>query len=377
MTTKVLQLRCSTGFFGAENVILELAKGLRSTTDFHPVIGVLPNRYSAPDALADAARRHGIDTVEFPCRAGFDPAAIRMIRRYICAEDISVIHSHGYKADFYTWAASLGFRANTLATCHPWTEVQYNARARLYTALDKRLLGGFNRLVAVSETVQTELAQAGVPASRTSIIENGIDISRFGQTSQDRSRDMLGLPRQKFIVGTIGRLVHEKAHTLLLQAAKETLSLHPGLLFVIVGDGPLRESLRTQAENLGIADHLLFTGVSDRIPEMLSAFDVFVLSSTSEGLPMVVLEAMASRKPIITTGVGAIPGVVIHGSSGLVVRPDAAEISAAISFVVRNHTVAIRFAETAYNRVKQKYSADAMAQNYAALYRDMRRQNIN
>jgi glycosyltransferase involved in cell wall biosynthesis len=359
------------GFFGAENVIFELAKGLQEDGEFLPVVGVLTSR-KAPDALAEAARGHGIETVDFHCRSGFDISAIRTIRRFVAHEGISVIHSHGYKADFYAWAAARSLLLSTVATCHPWTEVNYSVRARLYTAFDKRILKSFTKLVAVSEMVRGELTRAGIPACMTSVIANGVDLERFGRTMpRDEARAELGLPRGRVIVGTIGRLVREKAHTLFLRAAQQILRVQPHLVFVIVGDGPLRSELEAEAKSLGIAASVVFTGVSDRIPDMLAAFDVFLLSSTSEGLPMVILEAMASRKPIITTGVGAIPSVVIHGTSGLVVRPDVTEISNALSYVLGNPSAAYRLAEGAYARVRQKYSAAAMTKDYVHLYREI------
>src|SRR5262249_24911741 len=142
--------------------------------------------------------------------------------------------------------------------------------------------------------------------------------------SQQELRHELGLPMDRFIIGTIGRLVPEKAHHLLIQAAASLREAHPEAYYVIAGDGALLPSIQKMAVDLQIADRFRFLGVCSRVPELLKALDVFILPSISEGLPMVVLEAMAAHKPIIATGVGAVPQVLVQEQSGLLVDPCAA-----------------------------------------------------
>ena len=118
----------------------------------------------------------------------------------------------------------------------------------------------------------------------------------------------------------------------------------------------------------GVVDRFRFLGVCDRVPELLNALDLFVLPSLSEGLPMVILEAMAARKPIVATNVGAIPQVLLHERSGLVVDRSAASLASAISTLLRSADLRRGMGENAFERVRSRYSSERMAQQYAAVF---------
>jgi glycosyltransferase involved in cell wall biosynthesis len=365
--TAVLQLRSSAGFFGAENVILEIAKGLRRTR-YRPIIGLIANNSHTGVELARHAEAHGIESVIFNCNRQIDFSTIAAIKRFVNRNGVGILHPHGYKADVYALAACSRLSVKRVATCHPWTAM-HSRSARLYAWLDQSLLPRFDHVVAVCQEVKDEILKKRIRAEAVSVIENGIEVERFaiGRTREELCRE-LGLPSERFLIGTIGRLVPEKGHHLLIEAAASLREAFPNAFYVIAGDGALLPSMEKMVADLGVSDRFRFLGACNRVPELLAALDVFILPSISEGLPMVILEAMAARKPIIATSVGAISQVLTDGECGLVVSPSSSSLAAATSRIARDPDLRQRLAHTAYERVRDRYSSERMAQRYAAIF---------
>lgn len=364
----VLQLRSSLGFFGAENVVLEIAKGLRQS-DYQPFIGVFSSGATAQEQLAERAREHEIQSIVFQCKPRWDKKAVADIRNFIQSNGIDIVQSHGYKADFFTLAASRHSKIKKIATCHPWTETSYSRLAQFYTWIDQALLSRFDRIVAVSEQLKKEILEKNISPARISVIENGIDRRRFQvNTPRAELRREFGLPADRKIIGTIGRLVPEKGQHLLIEAAARLKDEFADAYFVIVGDGDLRRALEEQVAQANLTKRFRFLGTCNRIPEILCVMDVFTLPSISEGLPMVILEAMAAKKPIVATNVGAISEVLMHGKAGIVIHPDAETLATAIARLLRNPPEARQLAAAAYQHVLEEYSSEKMVSEYIKIY---------
>ncbi len=369
---KVLQLRSSLGYFGAENVIIELAKSL-SVLKYHPIVGVLNNTYCPHLEMANVAKGYKLDTKIFDCDRPFSLKTILNIRKYIQQNQIDIVHSHGYKTNFYALLANLFKHKPLVCTCHPWTETSYSLKAKIYTWLDKFILNRFDKIVAVSSNVREEIIARGISKDKVALIENGIDIQRFSNSfNRAELCQKYQLKPDRTIIGTIGRLVPEKAHDILIDAARLIIANYPEVYFVIVGDGPLRDHLQSKVKELNLQEYVIFTGVSNNIPEILSLMDLFVLSSISEGLPMVLLEAMAAKKPIVTTKVGEIPNIISNNVDGIVVSPnDTAELKKGIEYFLRNKEKADVMAKNAYSKVVQHFLSKVMAENYIKVYEQL------
>jgi glycosyltransferase involved in cell wall biosynthesis len=361
-------LRSSIGVFGAEQVILELARGLRKA-DIEPIIGVLENSSEFCRELAQKAQDLGLRAQIFPCRFPFDLATVVKIRKFIHENQVNLIHSHGYKSDFYALVGFHDRHIRRMATCHPWLETGISWRARFYTYLDKRLLKKFSQIVAISEEIKQEVLQAGIAPDKINLIENGIDLQRFSRPAAVSRRRELSIPEKGLVIGTVGRLSPEKGHAVLLQAAKLIFESYPDLYILIVGDGPERGKLEMISRETGIARRVIFTGVRDDIEEMLSLMDIFVLPSHSEGLPMALLEAMAAGKPLAASGIGAISRLIDHRRSGLLVPPgDPQSLAEALKELIDNPSTALTYAAAAREAVRQRYSAEHMTRAYLKVY---------
>ena len=367
ISKRVLQLISSKGLFGAENVVLQLAKesvplGVKA------FVGVFRNLHSPHTEIAEAAERMKIETKVFSCRGRLDLRTVKEIRQFIQVNNINILHSHGYKANIYGLLASLFTGVRRIATCHTWLGT--SVRMRAYQLLDKIFLRSFHKLIAVSDTLKDEIVRSGIPDHKVTVCNNGVGIDDVGpMRPKCEIRKELGIQVRQQVVGTVGRLSREKGHLFLLRAARRVLSAEPNVRFLIVGDGPERESLRAACVALGLQDSVTFTGLRKDIPDLLSVMDVFVLPSFVEGTPMALLEAMAAKRPVVATKVGAVLTVLSDDHVGLLVEPGNVEqLSRSILALLRDREKAALLARNAYARVKSEFTARKMAERYASLY---------
>jgi glycosyltransferase involved in cell wall biosynthesis len=225
-------------------------------------------------------------------------------------------------------------------------------------------------VIAISEGVRKVLLDSGVPPSLVHVIPSGIDFSPFRQKlPRDFLRREFSFAPDDFLVGIVAALEDHKGHTYLLQASKVLKEQAPKVKIVVVGTGSLRMKLDRQARDLGVDDIVFFLGFREDVPRVLASLDLFVLSSYLEGMGSSLLDAMASRLPIVATRTGGIPEVVINGETGLLVPPrDPDALAQAILTLYRDRDLTGRLAERGFEVVNEKFSAEAMAWKVIDLY---------
>lgn len=365
----VLHLISSNGFFGAENVLIELSRELLQT-EYYPFVGVFKNLHNPHLEVAEKAEMLGIPVKIFPCKGKLDLKTVFSLRKFIVKKRIKILHTHGYKSNLYALTASAGKNVLLFTTCHNW--LGKDLKMKFYARIDKFFLNRFDRVIAVSDPVREEILLHNIHPHKVFTIYNGINLNRFNHNFRtDFIRKEFSISGDCKVIGTVGRLTEEKGHIYLLQAAEMILRKHPETIFLIVGDGPLRQDLEMYAKSICPQSAIIFTGVRDDMPELYSIMDIFVLPSLTEGLPMALLEAMASKKPVIATRVGAVPGVVQDGFSGYLVNPcDVNGLINTISALLENPQKALDISQNAYETVKKHFSSRVMAEKYRQLYRE-------
>jgi glycosyltransferase involved in cell wall biosynthesis len=356
---KVLQLISSGGYYGAENMLLNLIGG-DEVTSLQNLLAVFRNRHCLNLEIYDRAIEKGVRAEMVDCHGKLDWPSVRSVRRLVRANGIDLIHAHGYKADLYGWAAARLEGKAVVATCHNW--LAGGPMLAAYNVLDQMVLKRFDAVSAVSQTVADKLLSLGVRRERVAVIPNGIDLHRFdgGPVTQARRQQVIGI---------VARLDLQKGFGCLLRALRTLIPSFPGLRLVIVGEGPDRAKIEELVAELGINGAVTMAGQQTDMPAIYASMDVFVLPSLNEGLPMTILEAMAARKPIIATRVGAIPTVINDGETGLLVEPgDEVGLTRAIAELLGNPNLCCQLAQSARARVEQNYTAAAMKQRYRELY---------
>jgi glycosyltransferase involved in cell wall biosynthesis len=362
---RTLHLISSGGLFGAEQMVMNLARACKALG--HDIlVGVFRNAQNPHVEIAGVLRPEGIEVRLIPCRGRLDRQAVESIRTAIREYRPDVVHTHGYKADIYGYAAARKMRSPIVATCHNWTES--NAAVTAYAWADRCVLGRFDKVVAVSSELGRRLRNGWI--GRVTRITNGVPLDCFANAAPTLKHE---LPHgNRIVIGMVARMVRAKGISYVLEAARHVLSGIPGALFVFVGDGPDRSAFETEAQQLGVAGSIVFTGARFDMPGVYRSFDLFLLPSLNEGMPMSLLEAMAAGVPVIATAVGGIPEVVAEGRTGLLVKPaDAASLGTAIMRLLSDSELRQRLGREGQRVVRATYSAERMAQEYIAVYREV------
>jgi len=245
-----------------------------------------------------------------------------------------------------------------------------DARARLaWRVIGRRV----DTILVNADAVRVESQEHGVSAS-WALIPSGVDVERFAETPPTpAAKAALGLDPSRPVIGTVGRLEARKGHEHFLSAAREIVARANGLApqVVIVGDGPLRESLARQVDGLGLAPAVRFTGRLGDVRVALAAMDVFVLPSHAEGMSNALLEAMAAGRPVVATAVGGNNEVLAGDGAGVLVPPrDTHAMADAVLALLGDRARAARLAETARRRVGEHYGSRAMVARLERLYEE-------
>ncbi|MFX0205357.1 MAG: glycosyltransferase [Candidatus Hodarchaeota archaeon] len=369
MAIKILHLISTQAFLGAENVVLELTREIRPP-DYHSTIGIVAHPKNKHLEFAHELTENNLDFNLFQCRGRFDPKLILSLRNFMNKNNTNILHCHGYKANIYGIIAAKN-NTKTITTNHLWK--RSTLPLKLYCFLDSIIIRFFDRITAVSDEIREEMIRKRIDSSRIIVIDNGVCIERFCKDSNGENiRNEFNIPTETIIAGVVGSLSKEKGHIYLLKSFKEVLEIFPKLKLLIVGDGYLRGELKNKVREWSIENNVIFTGTRKDIPKILSSIDIFVLPSLKEGLPMVLLEAMASKKPIIATRVGGVPKAIKNNESGILIESkDAVGLKKALINLLKDKDKAELLGTNAYKMAKNRFSSKIMAQKYISLYEEL------
>jgi len=228
-----------------------------------------------------------------------------------------------------------------------------------------------DQFVAVSNHTKRDLVQwENISPDKIQVIYNGMNFgSQFGEKDHERILQELGLKSHEKVIGSVGRIEYQKGYDLLIDSAKEILDQHPATRFVIVGGGSKEEELRTQIRRLNLERQVILTGWRVDAPLILSTFDIFVMTSNFEGMPIVLLEAMAMGKPIVSTAVGGSPEIIDHGENGYLLRdrkPN--KLASLIADLLVNERKREEMGEKGRRKYQMNFTAEKMAKDYSNLY---------
>lgn len=225
-------------------------------------------------------------------------------------------------------------------------------------------------IVTVSEEAKKSVvAVERRPPEQIKVFPNGIDLARFERTAPAALRTEYQADGETMLIGVVARLDAIKGHSHLMEALSEVYKQHSNFQCLLIGDGECRDALTAQVRQLGLQDHVQFLGFRRDIPELLSVLDLFVLPSISEGLPTVVLEAMASTVPVIATRVGGIPEVIQSGENGMLVpSKDSTALAESILQLMNHPQLRSNIAAAGRKRVEEQYSFRRQMEQFETLY---------
>ena len=354
----------SFGVGGQECVALDLATlqlaaghQVRVLSLAEPPDGPMAQRFRAIGASIETIPKRG---------PSLDPTLALRVAQSVSKARVDIVHTHNPAALVY------GAPAATLAgvrSVHTKHGLNPDSSRRMW--LRRVASSMVDAYVAVTPTLaRVAVERHECDSTRLHVISNGIDTARFAPNvaARQRVRSELGIPENAWVVGTVGRLAPEKNQGLLIDAVEPMLD--PRRHLVIVGDGPAREALAERARGTLRPDLIHFTGARPDVENLLASFDAFALTSESEGLPLVILEAMAVGLPVVATAVGGVPDVVQPGKTGfLAPASDRIALMKELLLLATRSELVAKVAAAGRSMVLERHSKEHMARDYDNLYR--------
>lgn len=365
LAPSVLHLLAPGPVGGLEAVVRTLAREQRGRgVDVH--VGAIVEPESVPHAFVTKTEEDGVPvtSLEVPHRRYV--TEVREAGRLMERVAPDVVHTHGYRADVVAGTLARRRGYPVVSTVHGFTGG--GLKNRVFEWLQRRSLREYDAVVAVSRPMAVELRDVGLEPDRIHVVPNAWtpDARPLERTPARRE---LGLPPDDCVLGWVGRLSSEKGPDVFLRAVAELAGEGHDVAASVVGEGPRRRGLEELSRELGIEGRVRFHGLVPDAAELYRAFDVFVLSSRTEGTPISLFEAVHARVPVVATRVGGVPDVVSGDEAKLVPAEDPEALARAVAGVRQRPDRARERAESAARRLEEEFSVEPWLERYASVYR--------
>jgi glycosyltransferase involved in cell wall biosynthesis len=358
----VLHVIASFQIGGAERMAASILSGL-NRAHFKPLLCGLGG--SGP--LLDMMAERDIACFVLNRRQGKDLSLPSKIHRLLNEQRVDVVQTHHFSSLLYAVGPARLLRLPIVHTEHSYHSLRDNRRLRWLARLTMPLA---RELIVVGDDVGRFLvSRIGISPERLQVIHQGVRCSDTNRSEVGRIRTELGLGHEAPVVGHVARLTAVKDQDLLLRAMQKVLQVRPDACLVLVGDGELRLRLEALSADLGIARSVRFLGFRADAEQLLHAFDLMVLSSHTEGLPIALLEGMAAGRPVVATAVGCIPELLADGRGVLVPSRAPDRLADAILMLLADGPARARHAEAGRRHVAARFSLPEMIARYESLYR--------
>jgi glycosyltransferase involved in cell wall biosynthesis len=372
MSTVVLDVRVVNGSGGGPDKTLINSPRFLAPSGYRMLCAYLhPPGDPGFERLRDRARAAGTELISVPDRGPCDFRAVRELLACCRRENVAIWHGHDYKSDAIGLLLRRFWPMRLVSTVHGWGGE--SRKTALYHAIDRMCLPGYERVICVSEDLRRQCLRAGVPGPRCLLVENGIDLDAYAPSADAaEAKRRLGLRPDRPVIGAVGRLSAEKRFDVLIRAVDRLLARGSEVQLVIAGEGEEEARLRALIDELGRAGSIRLLGFqTDTIP-LYRAMDVFALSSLREGLPNVLLEAMATGVPIVATRVGGVPRVIHHEENGLLVEPgDPAGLAESLARLLGDAPFRDSLRLVGRLTVEAHYSFETRMQKIRAIYDEL------
>lgn len=344
---------------GGQNQVLVTVLGLRA-------LGHRTMLLAHPGGELRQRAQEGLDLIPLAPKTEMDLGAAWRLSRLLKQLKPDVVHAHDPHG---VAMAALALSMSTQLAKPPLIasrRVDFHLRKGAMSRWKYRQVDCF---ICASEAIRRMLVADGVPAARTLTVHEGIDLERVAGAPRANLHEELFLPHQAPIVGNVAALVPHKGQRHLIEAAALVVRKVPDARFVIAGEGELRQSLERQIKEHRLEKHVLLAGFRPDVLSLHKAFDIFVMSSITEGLGTSLLDAMASAKPIVATATGGIPEVVDDGVTGLLVPPrDDRAMADAIVRLLKDNDLRQRMGLAGLKRARERFSAERMLKETLRVY---------
>lgn len=345
---------------GGQNQVLLTVNGLRA-------IGQRATLVAHPDGELRRRVAEGLDLIPLAPRTEMDLSAAWKLSRLIKQLGPDVVHAHDpHGIAMSALALSLGGASAATTALVASRRVDFHLKGNSFSRWKYRQVDCF---IAASDAIRQMLVADGVPAAQVVTVHEGIDVEHVAAAPPVNVHEAFWLPHHAPVVGNVAALVPHKGQRYLIDAAHMVVREIPDARFVILGEGELREHLEKQVRDHHLEKHVLLPGFRTDVLGCIKGFDLFVMSSVTEGLGTSLLDAMACRRAIVATRAGGIPEIVEDGATGLLVPPrDAASLARAIVRMLKDAAMRATMGDAGFARVRERFTVEQMVARTAALY---------
>lgn len=362
---KVLQFICSTGFYGAERWILALCKHLPTDVENHLVVTDEPE---TQDLELERHFKAIGPTHRVAMAHKFDIGVVNRLAALIREQGIDIIHTHGYKSDIIgVWAAK---KANTpcVVTPHGFENAS-DIKLRAFIWLGCQAMKKAEKVVPLSPALMQDTIRIGVAPEKRVYIQNGVDLS---EVESVRDNAAINADKPKKRIGFIGQMISRKNIKALLDSFETLAKSRNDVELLLLGDGDERAELESYTTNLSCKADIQFLGFRDDRLELLKSFDIFVMTSTLEGIPRCLMEACAMGIPVVAFDIPGVDQLIKHKETGLLAPlNDNKRLVELFNQALDDNELSAELGNNAISFVEQHFSAKRMAKEYNDLFNKM------
>ena len=366
---KVLHLIDSGGLYGAEKMLLSLCEEQKSQGLAPTILSCgLPGELQKP--LEAEAVSQDIDVFPWRMKAGLNIWQMYHLLSWAKGKNYQIFHSHGYKFNILiALLYPLAKKFKLVTTVHGYVQAKKWTPMWLYELLDKMALRVFDKVVLVSQKMLEIPAIKNISEARRTVISNGISTA-FSNAELDATISNY-CEKFSFRAVAVGRLSQEKGFDYLINAIALLFKKHPLMkeqfCLTIFGEGPKKSELQTLITDLSLDENIRLAGYCSNVSDILPHFELLVMPSLTEGLPITLLEAMRAKCPILASAVGGIPNLLNADSAYLVETGSSEKLAFELERVITEGGMSIK-AEKAYLKFREEYTSEVMAKSYLAVY---------
>ena len=367
---KVLQFICSTGFYGAERWVLALSKHLPDSVSSELVVTLEPGTEELE--LVKQFKAIG-KTHHIPMQGRFDLRAVSKLADLIQEQDIDIIHTHGYKSDILGVMAARKAGIPCVVTPHGF-ENAADLKLRLFIWLGCQSMRFADKVVPLSKQLMSDVEKFNISPDKLEYIQNGVDLSEVEAVRQTKTDK----PKEKKTIGFVGQMISRKNIKAILDCFESLYKKRQDIELVLLGDGEDRPSLEAYSKTLASASDIHFLGFRNDRLQLLRDFDLFVMTSTLEGIPRCLMEACAMEIPVSAYDIAGIDQLITHNESGLLAPlHNSKQLEKTWERLLDDKALATPLAQNSKSFVEANFSAKRMADEYLELFKGILKESVN
>ncbi|MBA6357432.1 MULTISPECIES: glycosyltransferase [unclassified Colwellia] len=366
---RVLQFICSTGFYGAERWILALAKNLPKDSVQCDLVVTLEDNSKNLELVKEYKKQDIGQVFEVPMRHKFDFSVVNKLAKIIKDNGYDVIHTHGYKSDILGVLAAKKAGIRSVITPHGFENAE-DIKLRLFIWLGNRIMKYANVVVPLSKALCEDVKGFGVKDSKIVYVQNGVDLSEV-EEQKVKFNKLMSVGDAKRI-GFVGQMISRKNIHDILDIFETLAGKYPNISLSLLGDGESRAELEEHTKSLNHKNRIEFMGYRDDRLELLQSFDLFVMTSTLEGIPRCLMEATAMGIPVAAYNIAGVDQLIEHQKTGLLAPFGEKEILATYwEELLFDEEKAKKLSDNACEFVNENYAGKRMATEYIEVFKQL------